>query len=299
MREKRLQGLKNLGIIHKDAKPFPRLSSVKAWDSMSLEERQEAARDMEVYAAMIDYMDEQIKRVFDYLKEIGEYDNTMILFFSDNGANGHPKTVYPGQTDEYMNSFDNSLENRGLKNSFIEPGPGWSQASMAPSRMFKAFTSEGGIKAPLIVKSPGRKANEGSMNHAFLHVRDIMPTLLDLAGVDHAEKFNGRKVRPMQGRSVLDLFAGKAFVPYTEADKVGYELFGQKAYFDGDWKILFMPKPFGTGDWELFNLKNDPGELNDLSKQYPDKRKDMVALWEQYKLDNEVLDISFDLSGEN
>ena len=70
-------------------------------------------------------------------------------------------------------------------------------------------------------------------------------------------------------------------------DKVGYELFGQKAYFDGDWKILFMPKPFGTGDWELFNLKNDPGELNDLSKQYPDKRKDMVALWEQYKLDNE------------
>ena len=154
MREKRLQGLKNLGIIHKDAKPFPRLSSVKAWDSMSLEEREEAARDMEVYAAMIDYMDEQIKRVFDYLKEIGEYDNdnTMILFFSDNGANGHPKTVYPGQTDEYMNSFDNSLENRGLKNSFIEPGPGWSQASMAPSRMFKAFTSEGGIKAPLIVK---------------------------------------------------------------------------------------------------------------------------------------------------
>ena len=103
------------------------------------------------------------------------------------------------------------------------------------------------------------------MNHALLHVRDIMPTLLDLAGVDHAEKFNGRKVRPMQGRSVLDLFAGKAFVPYTEADKVGYELFGQKAYFDGDWKILFMPKPFGTGDWELFNLKNDPGELNDLS----------------------------------
>ena len=122
MREKRLQGVKNLGITHKDAKPFPRLSSVKAWDSMSLEERQEAARDMEVYAAMIDYMDEQIKRVFDYLKEVGEYDNTMILFFSDNGANGHPKTVYPGQTDEYMNSFDNSLENRGLKNSFIAPG---------------------------------------------------------------------------------------------------------------------------------------------------------------------------------
>ena len=298
LREKRLQGLKNLGIIHKDAKPFPRLSSVKAWDSMSLEERQEAARDMEVYAAMIDYMDEQIKRVFDYLKEIGEYDNTMIVFFSDNGANGLHQTAYPGQTDAYMNSFDNSLENRGLKNSFIEPGPGWSQVSMAPSRMFKAFTSEGGIKSPLIVKSPGKKTNGGSMNHAFLHVRDIMPTLLDLAGVDHTEKFNGREVRPMQGRSVLDMLEGKASMPYAEAGKVGYELFGLKAYFDSDWKILWMPKPFGTGDWELFNLKDDPGEINDLSTLYPDKRKDMIVLWEQYKIDNEVLDISMDMPGE-
>jgi arylsulfatase len=125
-----------------------------------------------------------------------------------------------------------------------------------------------------------------------------MPTLLDLAEVDHTEKFNGRKVRPMQGRSVLDLFDGKATVPHVEADKVGYELFGQKAYFDGDWKILWMPKPFGTGDWELFNLNDDPAELNDLSKQYPDKRKDLIALWEQYKIDNRVLDISMDMSGE-
>ena len=95
--------------------------------------------DMEVYAAMIDYMDEQIARVFDYLKEIGEYDNTMIIFLSDNGANGHLPTAYPGQTEEYLDSFDNSLENRGLVNSFIEPGPGWAQASMAPSRLFKGF----------------------------------------------------------------------------------------------------------------------------------------------------------------
>ena len=143
LRERRLQGLKDLGIIPGDTKSFPRLPSVKAWNEMSAEERAEAARDMEVYAAMVDYMDEQIKRVFDYLKEIGEYDNTVILFFSDNGANGHPKTAYPGQTEEYLGSFDNSLDNRGLTNSFIEPGPGWSQASMAPNRMFKAFTSEG------------------------------------------------------------------------------------------------------------------------------------------------------------
>jgi arylsulfatase len=125
-----------------------------------------------------------------------------------------------------------------------------------------------------------------------------MPTLLDLAGVTHSETFNGRKVRSMQGRSVRDLLGGKAITPYTEAGKVGYELFGLKAFFDGDWKILWMPKPFGKGDWELFNLKHDPGELNDLSKLYRDRCKDMIALWEQYKIDNGVLDISMDLSGE-
>ena len=297
LREKRLQGLKDLGIIHKDAKSFPRLPSVKAWDKMPAKERREAARDMEVYAAMVDYMDEQIKRVFDYLKEIGEYDNTMIVFFSDNGANGHPKTIYPGQTDEYLNSFDNSLKNRGLKNSFIEPGPGWSQASMAPSRMFKAFTSEGGIKSPLLVKLPGKMAHAGAMNHSFFHVRDIMPTFLDIAGIAHTEKFKGRKVRPMQGRSVLNLFTGKAKSPYSEAGQVGYELFGLKAYFVGDWKILWMPKPVGKGEWELFNLKQDPAEMSDLGTKYPKKVKEMVALWEQYKKDNGVLDISFDLSG--
>jgi arylsulfatase len=298
LRTNRAKALKDLGIIPKDANSFPRLPNVKAWKQMSPEERAIAARDMEVYAAMVDYMDEQIKRVFDYLKAIGEYDNTLILFFSDNGANGHPHKAYPGQTNEYLNSFDNSLENRGLINSYIDMGPGWAQASMAPSRMFKAFPTQGGIISPLLVKTPGRITNAGSMNHAFFHVRDIMPTLLDLAGVALTEKFNGRKVRPMQGRSVLDLLEGKATAPYAGAGKVGYELFGLKAYIDGDWKILWMPKPFGKGDWELFNLKSDPGELNDLSQQYPAKRKEMMALWEQYKTDNGVLDISMDLSGD-
>jgi arylsulfatase len=295
LREERLQALKNLGIVHKEAKPFPRLPWVKAWDKMSSEERQKAARDMEVYAAMVDYIDEQIKRVFDYLKEIDEYDSTMIIFFSDNGANGSLKTAYPGQTDEYLNSFDNSLENRGLINSYIEMGPGWAQASMSPSRMFKGFTAEGGIKTPLLVKLTGKMTNAGRMNHSFFHVRDIMPTILEVAGITHSETINGRKVRPMQGKSVLNLLEGKVNAPYAEANRVGYELFGLKAYFVGDWKILWMPHPFGKGEWELFNLKQDPAEMNDISKEHPEKLKEMVGLWEKYKKDNKVLDISLDL----
>jgi len=298
LRKQRLQSLKSLGIVHKDAKSFPRLESVKAWDEMSSEERADVSRDMEVYAAMIDYLDEQIARVFDYLKEIGEYDNTMVIFLSDNGANGNLPTAYPGQTDEFLNSFDNSLENRGLANSFIETGPGWAQASMAPSRMFKAFTAEGGIRAPLLVKLPGTMPNAGTMNHSFFHVRDIMPTILDVSGIELAQNFNGRPVAPMQGGSVLDFLSGKVKLPYVGADQVGYELFGMKAFFDGDWKILWMPPPFGPGDWQLYKLSEDPGELIDLSDQQPERLLKMIAQWELYKEENRVLDISFNFSND-
>jgi arylsulfatase A-like enzyme len=294
----RLQSLKELGIVHKDAKSFPPLASVKAWNEMPAEERATASRDMEVYAAMIDYMDEQIARVFDYLEKSGEYDNTMIIFLSDNGANGHLPTAYPGQTEEYLGSFDNSLENRGQINSFIETGPGWTQASMTPSRLFKAFTAEGGIRAPLIVKLPGAMPNAGKINHSFFHVRDIMPTILDVAGVEFTQKINGRSVVAMQGSSLADFVSGNVKTPYSVASQVGYELFGMKAFFDGDWKILWMPPPFGPGGWQLYNLREDPGEIVDLSDQHSERVVKMIAQWEQYKEANGVLDISYGLSGE-
>ncbi len=295
LREERLQALKDLGIVPADTRPYPRLPSVKAWDELASQEQQEAARDMEVYAAMVDYLDGQIKRVLDYLKEVDEYDNTLILFLSDNGANGHPSTVYPDQTAEYLDSFDNSLENRGLRNSLIEPGPGWAQASMSPSRMFKAFTAEGGIRAPLIVKLPGAMANAGVINHSFVHVRDIMPTILDVVGVEPPREINGHQVVTMHGGSLLDFLGGMVEGPYTGASQVGYELFGMKAYFDGDWKILWMPPPFGPGEWQLYNVKDDPAEIVDLGDQDPTRLAEMIAQWEQYKEDMGVLDFALDL----
>ena len=291
LRQTRLDGLKKLGMVPSAAVPFPRLPNVKAWDELSTEERALASRDMEVYAAMVDYMDEQIARVFGYLKEIDEYDNTMILFMSDNGANGSLPTAYPGQTEEYLDSFDNSLDNRGLPGSYIEMGPGWAQASMSPSRMFKAYPTEGGIKAPLLVKVAGKPAQPGMVNQSFVHVRDIMPTLLDVAGAAKPDAIDGREVLPMQGQSVLDLFAGKSEKSYAGASRVGYELFSFKAFIDGNWKIVWMPKPLGTGEWELFDLSNDPAELHDLSNEQPETLREMVALWNQYKKDNGVLDI--------
>lgn len=298
LRERRLEHLKELGMVGKDVQSFPRLPTVKPWKEMSEEEKALAARDMEVYAAMIDYIDGQIQRVIDYLKETGEYQNTLILFFSDNGANGNYKEAYPGQTKEFLASFDNRLENRGLPNSYIEMGPGWAQASMTPSRMFKSFTSEGGIRSPLLVKLPGEMANAGQINHSFLHVRDVMPTILELAGVKHpgGGNFDGRAVKPMQGHSILAMLEGKTDSPPDAVGEVGYELFGMKAYFSHGWKILLLPEPFGTGGWQLYNLAEDPGELNDLGKKYPEKLKAMVAGWEGYQKENGVLNLTFDVA---
>lgn len=298
LRAERFQALKDLGIVDKDVVPFPRLPNVKAWDQLSDNEKAEAARNMEVYAAMIDYMDEQIKRVVDHLIETGEYDNTLILFFSDNGANGSDGRVLPGMSAEFMASFDNALDNRGLRNSYIHSGAGWAQASMAPSRLMKGFPAEGGIKSPMLVKLSNKQENTGTMHNAFFHVRDIMPTILDLVGIDHPKQFKGRTVLEMQGQSVLDFLEGKIDIPYEGSSNIGYEFLGFKAYFNGDWKILLLPKPLGNGDWQLYNLKEDPAEINDLSEQYPDKRQDLINQWEQYKTKNKVLDIKMGLPSQ-
>jgi arylsulfatase A-like enzyme len=293
LRRERLRRLKELGIVHKDAKAFPRLSTVEAWEELPEEERAMAARDMEVYAAMVDYMDEQIKRVFDQLKAAGEYEDTLIIFFSDNGANGSSLMTYPGQTPEHMSTFDNRLENRGLENSLIDMGPGWAQASMAPSRMFKGFTAEGGIRSPLLVKLPGRMANAGSISRSFLHIRDIMPTILDVADIEQpTHRFAGRSVQPIQGTSVLPLLEGREADTKPGVRDVGYEMFGMRAFFAGHWKALWMPAPHGTGEWELFDLERDPGELNDLGKTHPQKLEELATRWEQYEKENGVLDLS-------
>ena len=234
--------------------------------------------------------------MFDYLKEIGEYDNTVVVFFSDNGANGAVKMAYPGQTEEYLSEFDNSLDNRGLPGSYVEMGPGWALASMSPGRLFKGFTSEGGIRSPLIVKLPGSMSNAGSISNSFVHVRDLMPTMLDIAGVSHDSEFEGQTVLPLQGQSLLAYLSGEEEKPYDGAAQVGYELFGLKAYFDGDWKILKMPPPFGSGEWELYKLSEDPAESVNLSADHPDRVAAMAKRWDQYKKDNEILDVSLDLS---
>jgi arylsulfatase len=290
LRAQRLQGLKNSGAIDTGVNELPINGMIPQWDTLSEEMKVEFTRDMEVYAAMVDYMDMSIGRLLQYLKDNNLYNNTIIVFFSDNGPNGAPVTAYPGNEDgRYLSTFNNDTNNRGLHNSFIEMGPGWAQAAASPFRLYKSFTSEGGIRSPLIIKPTIDSKIEKGWNKSFLHVTDMMPTFLEIARAIYPIEVDGVKVKQPIGKSILPILNGEALMIHKN-EGMGYELFEMKAYIMGDWKILRLPAPFGNNDWELFNIANDPGEIHDLSLQYPEKKSELLEAWHTYAIQNEVHD---------
>lgn len=289
--ERRLKRLKELGIYGEGITSSPGIPAVHDWKTLTKEEQAIHARDMEVYAAMVDYMDMSIGRVLNYLKEIGEYDNTLIIFFSDNGANGVSPITYPGNGDgKYLGTFDNSLDNRGLNNSFIDMGPGWAQAASTPSTYFKSFTSEGGIRSPCIIKTPGDMKTAGQIKDKFMHVSDILPTIFEVADITFPDTYNGKLVLQPIGKSGIAYSLGNSETIHDIDHGQGWELFEMKAYIKGEWKILMLPIPFSDGNWALYNLTNDPGETNDLSAQYPEKKLELLEGWKDYVKTNKVYD---------
>lgn len=287
LRVMRTRNLQALGLVPKNAKLFTS-PAFPRWTSLNAEQKAEFARDMEVYAAMLDYMDENIGRVIHYLRETGAYDNTLIIFMSDNGANGAVATSYPGNADgRYLGEFNNAHENRGLKGSYIEMGPGWAQAASGPYRFFKTFTTEGGIRAPLILKMPGVNSG-GTWNKEFVHVTDLMPTVLEMTGTAYPSAYKGNTIHPLIGNSLLPMLKGASVE--QAAKGMGYELFEMKAYIRGNWKILRLPVPLASGDWQLYDLSKDPGETTDLSAEFPEIRQELIALWENYAQANALHD---------
>ncbi len=283
LQQSRLKRLKELGFIAPDVKPFPRLPTIPAWETLAEKQRKTEARKMEVYAAMIANIDHHLGRLFRHLKKTGEWENTLVIFFSDNGANGSEMHQYP-QTDKawLKRNSDNRYQNMGRQFSRIATGPAWAQVSMTPYRMFKAFPAEGGIRSPLIVSGPG-VAKAGTRSDAFSHVMDIASTILDVSKTTHpGQSYKGRKIEPLRGRSLLPVLGGKAGVVYKDDTAVSWELFGFRAVRKGDFKLLWLPKPFGTGDWQLYDLAKDPGELNDLSNKEQKLREEMIRVWKKY-----------------
>jgi len=296
IRQQRLARMKELGIVDEDANAADRLSFLPRSTALVPAARVMQGRKMELYAGMVEYMDDQIGRVFNYLKEIGEYDNTVVIFISDNGAEGNDlRAMVAGRpgTMGYlhgMNSFAEDGHNSlGRKGTYAEYGPAWAQVSMTPFRIYKGWVSEGGIRSPLIVSGPGVQGSGGLNKKAVLHAMDIAPTILDLAGIQQPSTYQGRDIEPMQGKPWTKMLEGSTQSPRTSDDWLGWELFGNRAIRQGDWKITWLYEPLGSEDWQLFNLAEDQGEQYDLSDKFPEKRKELIALWGEYVKTNGVI----------
>ena len=177
----------------------------------------------------------------------------------------------------------------GDPGSYVAYGPMWAQVSMTPFSQYKGWVAEGGIRNALIVSGPVVERPKGSINQGLMHVADIMPTLLEIAGAGYSKTRDGRELPPLMGKSWGRVLAGQAESPRVEQDYLAWEIFGNRAVRQGDWKLRWQIKPYGKGDWELFNLAKDPAEREDLAAQNPDRVKAMLAAWESYVKANNVI----------
>jgi arylsulfatase len=246
---------------------------------------------MEIYAGMIDYMDESIGRILDYLRHSGLYDNTLIVFISDNGPSKTSIQDYlalGGASSEFFGNFDNSLGNRGLTGSSTDIGPGWAYAAATPLRLFKGYVAQGGIQVPAVIKLPGNMSNAGSRNNRLVSVMDLMPTFLAVADFNYPNVYRGVAVVPLQGKSLMPLLQGKSS-GVTQPRELGWSAYGMDAYRQGDWKVLRLPAPYGSGDWQLYDLANDPGEIHDLRTEYPLRAQALSKAWEAYAEENGII----------
>lgn len=235
-----------------------------AWVELTDEQQVFQASKMAIHAAMIDRMDREIGRVIDQLKEIKVFDNTLIFFLSDNGASaeqiirgdGHDPAAAPGSAKSYL----------GL-------GPGWSTVSNAPFRMHKSWVHEGGISTPLIVHWPKGIAEKGRLRQTTGHVIDLVPTVIEVAHAKRFETWNDQPVPAFPGISLVPAFAQDVSLP---RDYLWWSHIGNRAVRVGDWKLVAWGE---NGPWELFNLKADRSETNDLVKKHPEKLHELEALW--------------------
>jgi arylsulfatase len=271
---------------------------------LSAQEKQVAARNMEIYAAMVDDLDHYLGTVFETLKQRGEFDNTFIFFMSDNGPEGAHLEIGWDPLGEWVAACcDNSLDNMGKPDSYVWYGPNWARAGAAPFRMFKGFTTEGGIRVPAIVHYP-KTVPDGVIHRSMVTVMDVLPTILDLAEIEHPQTFQGREVLPLRGASMLPALTSDRASVHTEAYVMGWELFGRRAIRQGDWKIVWEPAatpweprdPHITDDaWRLYNLADDPSEQVDVARQQPERLQALIAEWQIYAQETGIVLPDYDV----
>ncbi len=255
-----------------------------AWDTLEPARQTDLARRMAIFAAMVEIMDRNIGRVLEHLRESGQLDNTLILFFSDNGACAEWKPYgfdIKSGPDNILHEGE-ALETMGLPGSYHSYGSAWANASNTPLRLYKHYTYEGGISTPCIVHWPNGGVPAGTIRHEPAHIVDVMPTFLEAAGAKYPEEIRGQRSLPLAGTSLLPLYRGGPM----ERGAIYFEHESNRGLRLGKWKLVGLGS---TGPWELYDIEQDRDERNNLASSEPERVKEMAAMWEEWAVRDKAL----------
>ena len=279
VRQGRFAAQQKLGLFDSSIQAPRRPGYVKPWVDLSDHEKTYHARNMEIYAAMVDYMDTGIGRVIDYLDKRDQLDNTIIVFISDNGAEHWDHSSAPPPIGEFAANFDNSAENSGREGSFVLYGSEWAHVSNTPFSRYKGTTYEGGIRSPAVISWPDKIAG-GQVSRAITHSSDWLPTFAELAGAG---------TQNVSGKSLVGLLTGSVEQVRDSNETVGMEIWGKRGIIANGYKLVSSGKPNELVDWELYNLQADPGEQIDLTQRQPEIFNSMLKHWNDYVANNNVI----------
>ncbi len=285
LREKRLARQVEMGIIKKEWELSERNSRASAWEDVKHKEWQQ--RRMEVYAAQIDRMDQGVGNVFRTLENTELMEDTVIIFLSDNGGCAEPLgavmekvCLADGSTRKHTSNGERvKFGNKhsimpGSEITFQSYGAAWANLSNTPFRKFKKWTHEGGIATPLILHWPEGIKHRGELRHQQAQLTDIMATIVDITGVGYPEKYKGKEIHPLEGKSLVPVFEGKD----NNKDMLFFEHMGNGAVRDGKWKLV---RDF-PGDWEQYDMEKDRTELHNVIDQYTEQALKMKKAYEQW-----------------
>lgn len=271
LREERFSRMKEQGIVDDHWSISQRNETITAWDSLSQEQKEKMDLLMSIYAAQIHRMDQGIGQIMEQLEAIGEKENTLVFFLSDNGGTAE---YDPFGTDFWDNFWEGEAR-PGSGDTYHSYGSAWANLSNTPFRYYKKDTYEGGIATPFIVSWPAEIEGKGAISHEPGHINDVMSTICDIAGAEYPKTYNGNAIEPMQGKSLKPIINGRQI---ENADPIYWAHVGNKAVRYGNWKLVAKKGK----DWELYNLKEDRTELNniiDANKELSDTLIKKFNVW--------------------
>lgn len=281
LKRDRLESLVEAGLIPRNTPLPPDHPRVIPWDSLSSRQQKIESRKMELYAGMVDNLDENIGRLLDYLKKTRKLKNTVVIFMSDNGAAAEDFYYHPRYGEFLKANYTDAYDSMGKESSFISYGPQWAEAGTSPFRYFKAEMTEGGLIAPLIISGPGVNW-EGETFDGMLSLLDLAPTIYEMAGVEYPEEFNGREIYPLKGQSLAQLLQRETEEFWNDERVFAMEHAGLTMLRKGEWKLINNQVPWDSSNFQLFDMSSDLGEFNDQKNTNPEKFNEMMLEWRRY-----------------